>query len=152
MSEGMTYRRIPWRPFAILAEVSPESLPDLSRPATPKTFDFVRALAMRIAILVALFGLVTSLRRSSSKSQSNFIFRRRRSRAVYGNTWKQHFEGYMSALKQTSNPDGFDSKCEPYIQEPRGESKGLVVLQHGSHRVQASGTCRPRPWSNKAGL
>jgi len=84
-----------------------------------------------ILFLCPFLALTGALRRSSSKSDL-FFHRRRRSASRYERmSWKTHFNEYMSDLKTTSNPDGFNAKCEPFVKEPAGTSRGLVLLSHG---------------------
>lgn len=88
-------------------------------------------LAFKTLVFLALLSPAAALRRASKKSDL-FFHRRRRSASPYVSMgWKQHFNAYTSDLSRTSNPKGMDQKCEPYVAEPRGTSRGLMILQHG---------------------
>jgi len=77
---------------------------------------------MRIALLLELAGLSVALRRKSHRShEAN----------AGGQSWKRDFDNYMSTIMATDNPEGINEPCTPYISEPRGASRGLVILQHG---------------------
>jgi len=97
-------------------------------------FQQFRSVAMmRVAIILSFCSFVASLRRHSSSEKSGLLFhRRRRTAATYEKlSWKDHFHKYMETITSTSSRDGFNPKCEPYIKEPQGRSRGLILLQHG---------------------
>jgi len=88
--------------------------------------------AMRAALLLSLFLSVAALRRHGKASSAAFFHRRRRTAAPYvSKSWSEHFKQYTADLETTSCPDGITPKCRSYIKEPRGTSRGLVLLQHG---------------------
>lgn len=90
---------------------------------------------MRFLLLLALAGQVAALRRKSTSNKegwSGFYPRRRTGSTGFHGGWKEHFKNYAETyMMQTNNPDGIAPMCHPYISEPRGTSRGLVVLQHG---------------------
>jgi len=87
------------------------------------------SVAARTFLLLALLSPAATLRRSSSEL---FFHRRRRTQSGYtGLGWKQHFDKYTADLEKTSSRGGINEKCHSYISEPRGESRGLILLQHG---------------------
>lgn len=91
-------------------------------------------LTVNALVLLALLSPAASLRRGKTdRSESNLFFhRRRRSASPYVSLdWKQHFNAYTSDLSRTANPKGMMQKCEPYVAEPSGTSRGLMILQHG---------------------
>lgn len=85
---------------------------------------------MRAFFLLLACTSVAALRRHS-KQKSDLIFHRRREPAYQRLGWKQHFQQYTSALSVTKNPMGMVAKCKPVLEEPRGESRGVILLQHG---------------------
>jgi len=86
---------------------------------------------MRAALFLSLCLSAAALRRQSGRTEI-FFHRRRRTAAPYnGLSWKEHFKQYTAQLETTSCPDGMLAKCRSYIEEPRGTSRGLILLQHG---------------------
>jgi len=81
---------------------------------------------MRFFSVFVLFGLAASLRRKTNKTTDSDA-----DALGSGRSWKSQFNSYMSTIMRTSNPLGVNPECNPYISEPRGSSRGLVILQHG---------------------
>jgi len=46
-------------------------------------------------------------------------------------TVQDAFSQFMGVVKTTEDPEGFNPICEPFVKEPEGESRGLVMLVHG---------------------
>lgn len=69
---------------------------------------------MRAFLCLSVLSLATAIRQPKSSR-----------------SWKTHFEQYMSTLTETQSPEGFNPICQPFISEPKGKSRGLVVLNHG---------------------
>lgn len=84
---------------------------------------------MRVFFLLLACTSVAALRRNAQQKDA-LIFHRRRS-AYERLGWKQHFQQFTAALSVTKNPMGLVEKSKPVLEEPRGESRGLVLLQHG---------------------
>jgi len=72
---------------------------------------------MRFFLLLAFVGSGATLRRKSKGGRAN---------------WRSHFRNYFeTTAMETTCPEGITPACRPYISDPRGESRGLVILQHG---------------------
>jgi len=76
---------------------------------------------------------VAALRKSTSGPSAQFFFhRRRRTAAPYqALSWREHFKQYIAKMETTSCPDGIEPKCQSFVKEPQGTSRGLILLQHG---------------------